>query len=129
MDDGTFLVGTYNDVMTAHLVRSRLELEGIQVTLMDENMLTMDPLLTFAIGGIKVLVPAADAKAAREVVARSAAPRVESTCPACNSTHIKRHRSGRRSAFLTLIFLGFPFGRARPKARCEDCHHTWREPS
>jgi hypothetical protein len=120
------LVGTYSDVMAAHVARARLEAEGIRTFLLDEHLLTIDPLIAGAIGGVKLVVAAADADLARELLARPPAACDEPACPACGSQRIQMHHAGRRSAFWTILLLGVPIGRARAKARCEDCQHTWR---
>lgn len=120
------LVGTYTDVMVAHLARARLEAEGIRAFLLDEHLLTMDPLIAGAIGGVKLVVAAADAEAAHEVLTRPPEASDEPACPACGSTRVQLHHAGRRSAFWTVLLLGIPIGRARAKGRCVDCRHTWR---
>jgi hypothetical protein len=120
------VVGTYSDVMAAHVARARLDAEGIRTFLLDEHLLTVNPLLAGAIGGVKLVVAAADADTAREVLARPAAASDAPACPACGSQRIRMHDAGRRSAFWTILLLGVPIGRARAKARCEDCRQTWR---
>jgi hypothetical protein len=121
------IVGTFTDSMAAHLARAALEADGIQARLLDEHLLTVDPLIAGAIGGVKIVVAPADAKAAREVLTRPAEGHDATDCPKCGSTRIRMQHAGRRSAWLTILLLGIPIGRARSKARCEDCQHTWRE--
>jgi hypothetical protein len=118
MTEQPTVVGTYSDVMAAHVARARLEAEGIRTFLLDENLLTVNPLLAGAMGGVKLVVAAADADIARELLARPSAVCDEPACPACGSHRIQMHHAGRRSAFLTILLLGAPIGRARATARC-----------
>ena len=126
MTNEPVIVETYDDSIAAHLARARLDSEGIEAWVLDEHLVTYDPLISRAVGGVKVMVSQADQVAAREILARKAVAE-PSVCPKCGSMHVTQHQAGRRSAFLTLLLLGIPIGRARPKSRCVDCQHTWRQ--
>jgi len=56
----------------AHAIRCHLEAAGITVFLADEFLVTMDWLLSNAVGGIKVQVPESEAERARQVLAEEA---------------------------------------------------------
>ncbi|WP_200975182.1 DUF2007 domain-containing protein [Echinicola sp. 20G] len=45
---------TFDNAVEAHLLKSKLESEGIQVFLFDENTVTLNPMISEAIGGIKL---------------------------------------------------------------------------
>ncbi len=126
MTDTSVDVGFFSDAMAAHLARARLEAEGIEAHVYDQHMVTNEPLLSGALGGVKVAVAASDAEAARRLLADKHAVEA-STCPRCDSTQIERLELGRRAAFLTIISLGFPIGRTKSSLRCEECEHRWRE--
>jgi hypothetical protein len=121
------IVGTYGDSIAAHLARMCLESEGIKVSVVDENLVTLDPLITNAVGGVKLVVSGADAQAARQVLRRPESMDEQRSCPECGSTRVTLHEAGRRLAWITILLLGFPIGRARTMSSCEDCKHTWRE--
>lgn len=53
----------------AVLLRSVLESEGIPCALPDEHTLGVHPGLTFLAGGVRVLVPAAEAERAEDLLA------------------------------------------------------------
>ncbi len=53
--------------MEAHLLMARLESEDIQCWLQDENMVTVFPVLTNAVGGIKLFVTKQDFDRAYEI--------------------------------------------------------------
>jgi len=120
------VVARFGDSISAHAACSRLASEGIEARVVDEHMITMDPLLGYALGGIKVVVSPENAAAAREILGSRAPAEEQETCPRCGSTNLTAHRAGRRSAFLSILLLGLPIGRARAKMRCEDCGHAWR---
>ncbi len=56
-------------VQDAHVDKTRLELEGIRVFLWDENFVNLRPLLSPAVGGVKVVVHVRDAERAVQVLA------------------------------------------------------------
>jgi hypothetical protein len=62
-------VATFSAAPEAHAVRMRLEAAGITVYLADEFTVTMDWLLSNAIGGVKVQVSARDAERALQILA------------------------------------------------------------
>ena len=47
---------SFNNYMDAHLLMTRLESEEIECWLEDENTVTIIPILTNMVGGIKLLV-------------------------------------------------------------------------
>jgi hypothetical protein len=50
------------------LIKSRLEAEGINVFMKDENIVTQDPLVTSAVGGIKLQVNENDVEKALQII-------------------------------------------------------------
>ncbi|MBI4882061.1 MAG: DUF2007 domain-containing protein [Planctomycetes bacterium] len=127
MGDKPVVVAAFQSDTEAFIAQSRLRAEGIEAVLGDENLLHYDPLLWVAVGGIKLVVSEQDADAARRILANNEkVVDEEKTCPRCGSRRVTMHHAGRRFAFISMIFL-LPIGRARSKARCQDCRHTWRE--
>ena len=49
-------VRSYDNYLPASIMSQRLEAEGIKVYLKDEHTVTIDPILSNAIGGVKVMV-------------------------------------------------------------------------
>jgi len=49
-------VRSYDNYIPAHMMLQQLEAEGIRAYLQDEHTVTINPLLTNAIGGIKLMV-------------------------------------------------------------------------
>ncbi len=65
-------VATFNNLLKAHLARSKLLSEGIDCFLADENVVRMDWFLSFCVGLIKLQVREADAGGARDALTRGA---------------------------------------------------------
>jgi hypothetical protein len=61
------MLQSFNNYMDAHLLMGRLESEGIKCWLQDENMVTVFPILTNAVGGIKLFVTKQDFSRASEI--------------------------------------------------------------
>lgn len=122
-------VASFNKPEDAHLLRLRLEAAGISAYVHDENMVQIDWLMANAIGGVRVQIAKEDVPAAREFLAEdSSVANTKPTfiCPNCGSWHVARERFSRRTAFLTLLLLGFPLLWLRSSLRCEECLHTWK---
>lgn len=58
----------YNTYVPAHLALAKLREAGMEAHLQDEHTVTIDPLLNFAVGGIKLLVPNEEVEAAEKIL-------------------------------------------------------------
>ena len=47
---------TFDNSIDAHLLKTKLESEGISCVLFDENIVSLDPLYNMAVGGIKLRI-------------------------------------------------------------------------
>ena len=63
-------VGKYDDYIGAYIVLGRLQSEEINCWLQNENMVTVFPALTHAVGGIKLMVAEAQADRAVTLLAQ-----------------------------------------------------------
>jgi hypothetical protein len=111
----------------AHIAAGRLEAEGVPVFLLGINHASTNWLITTALGGIQVQVPAANADAARKILAEiDAAARDEPmTCPACASSRTTAPDGSWRISFLTLHLFSIPLPWRQEKRRCLDCGAEW----
>lgn len=66
--DKNNIVFTTLDLMEANLVKSLLEANEIVVFMYDENILSINPLYSSAIGGIKLVVPDHQIERAIEII-------------------------------------------------------------
>jgi len=62
------VVKVFDNYVFAHIAMGRLEEQGIRCWLNDENTVTVDPLLSIAVGGIKLMVPRSQAQRAIEIL-------------------------------------------------------------
>ena len=62
------LLCSYNNYIDAHITMGRLEQENIRCHLQDEYTVTIDPFLSNAIGGIKLMVPAVQVERALQIL-------------------------------------------------------------
>jgi len=120
------VVATYAGYIEANLARLRLEDEGIEASIEDQNLISIDPLLVSAIDGVKLRVRAEDSKAAIAILKAhaQAVADIPLHCPRCDSTDVAR---GWHFAFFSLLWIPFPVGASRRWLRCKACKHAWRE--
>lgn len=127
------VVGNAPQPMDASLLQMELEAHGIDSVQDGEYTVAIDPLLSNAIGGIRVLVAEADEAAAREVLAefyrkrREDETALERTCPACGAENAQRVKRSPVFWILIVITLGI-FSLLVPWRRfeCPECGHRWR---
>lgn len=62
------LLNSYNNYIEAHIAMGRLEQENIRCYLQDEYTVTIDPFLSNAIGGIKLMVAAVQVERALHIL-------------------------------------------------------------
>lgn len=62
-------IRTFDRAIDAHLLKSKLESEGIECFLFDEHVISINPLYGIATGGIKLCVMAEDAERANRISA------------------------------------------------------------
>jgi hypothetical protein len=82
-------IASYDNYMLANMTLGLLEDNNINCHLRDENTVTIDPLLSNAIGGIKLMVHAAQADRANELIQQAEAAWLnELTCTRCKKPGI-----------------------------------------
>lgn len=126
-------VRAFNTAIEAHIVQNRLEGEGIASYIMDENIVTLDPLLNFAVGGIRLQVNKEDLEKAKQVLSEiDAAPITNEqdeaiTCPNCQSTELYTDFKSMKDprgviAMITAFFFSvFPMY-AKSVYKCKKCN-------
>ena len=121
MKDNYTVLEVFEFSAEAQVIKSRLEAEAIEVTLMDEKTIDSDPLLSQAVGGVKLLVPNKDFENAQTIYN---AIRTYSTdeqgnaihCSNCNSTRALIAPLQRKNIFYML----FPFFE-KTRHICNEC--------
>ena len=119
-------IWSYDNYVPAHIAAGRLKEEGIECWLQDENTVTIDPILSNAIGGIKLMVAERDVKKALDILNTDREHHKSLTpCPKCNSQNIELILSQRKasnvfSAIFGYFFLGYPLAGTQLH-HCFDC--------
>ena len=113
-------IKTFDNPMEAHIVKSRLENEGISCFLFDENMMSINPLFNVTVGGIKLKVNTSDADKAKDIIELiNASPITDEkdeqlSCPNCSSNDLisgyksMKGSTGILSAIISFLLLVFP---------------------
>ena len=93
------ILQSFNNYVDAHLLMAKLESEDIQCWLQDENTVTLYPILTNAVGGIKLFVNKNDLSRARQIfweVENNRKKIIE--CPKCKGHNIELVSTPRKAA-------------------------------
>jgi len=125
------ILNAYNNYVDAHIARGVLEEEGIHCWLQDENTLTIDPILTNAVGGIKVMVRKEDAQKAWDILERiKQEQKAAVTCPKCGSHNTEKVSTPRKPmnwlSAITTFFLGEYAIAVDMMHHCFDCGHEFK---
>jgi len=125
-------IKTFDNAIGAHILQARLEDEGIIAHVHDENIMTVNPLLNVAVGGVKLKVDETDAQKALEIIAEiDQAPHTNDqdeviVCPNCQSKELYSDFKSMKSAggviagISSFLFGIFPFYYKR-LYRCKEC--------
>lgn len=123
-------VQSFNNYVDAHLLMTRLESEEIECWLKDENTVTIIPILTNMVGGIKLLVKKEDFARASEIFRETENNRRQAIeCPNCKSHNIELVSSPRKvtnwiSAFATFFLGDYALGAGKVN-HCFSCGHEF----
>jgi predicted RNA-binding Zn-ribbon protein involved in translation (DUF1610 family) len=124
------VVKTYDNYIAAHIDKGRLEEEEISCWLKDENSVTINPVLTNAVGGIKLMVIAEQAdKAAGILRVIENESKAAHPCPKCNSLNIDLVSTPRKASNWFSVIMGIFFTSHAPKIdmvyHCFNCGHEY----
>jgi Putative prokaryotic signal transducing protein len=128
-------VGTFAAPWEARLALARLESEGIEAVVADENVGSLYG--WGVVGGVKLRVREDEAARAAEVLAsESPIPRIylvteedalEPRCPTCRSEDISFERWSWRGFVGFWLLLGFPLPIPSRRWTCRHCGAVWRD--
>lgn len=124
------VVNAYQNYVDAHIAMGVLEEKGIECWLKDENTVTIDPILTNAVGGIKVMVKKEEGQKAWDILENlRQQQKATVTCPKCGSHNIELVTTPRKASNWASALIGFfitsyamPGGKAN---HCFDCSHEF----
>ncbi|HWV73087.1 MAG TPA: DUF2007 domain-containing protein [Pseudosphingobacterium sp.] len=127
----------FDNPIEAHLLKTKLESEGIHSFLQDENIVSLNPLYNYAVGGIKLNIRSADLEMANQIIQEiENAPSVddhdqEIHCPACDSTDLytnfksMKGTKGLFSAIISLFMGVFPVY-YKNVYKCKNCEKEFK---
>lgn len=120
------MLNSYESYIDAHIAKGVLEEEGITCWLKDENTVTINPILTNALGGIKILVAKEDLEKAAEILNRLRREQKSLVaCPKCGSHNVELVSTPRKAfnwlSALTTFFLSDRAIALDKVNHCFDC--------
>lgn len=120
MNQKFYTLASFEFVADVQIVKGKLESEGVPVFLRDENTLNSDPIISNAIGGVKLQVYAEDREKAKAIYNEIRAYAQDENgiaivCPNCKSEKSEAYYN-RKGIFYKL----FPFFESR-KYKCLHC--------
>lgn len=126
-------VKTFDNYFSANIILTRLHAEGVECYLKDETTITIDPILTNAIGGIKLVVKKENARYVKGILQRFEKEYTQAaTCPKCKAHEFiylaKPGVTNFLTAILTSLFASYAIA-PEYVYRCENCgYETERLP-
>ena len=131
------LLKTYLYSYQANLDIAKLKDEGINSYIKDENIVSIDPILAQAVGGIKLMVYEEDYDKAIEVINKNDFDNLKNEfpeedmddqrrCKKCGSTNILQRNSWLIGVFFFLISFA-PVAKKKSRFECLDCSYKWSE--
>jgi DNA-directed RNA polymerase subunit RPC12/RpoP len=126
-------VAAYNNYIEANIILGRLQQEGIDCWLKDENTSTIVPIWNQATGGIRLMVLESDVQKAEELIRQFILEKKQSTvCPYCKSSDIEQVSTPRKAInWLSAIttFFTSDYAMAIEKVyHCFNCKKEFKEP-
>lgn len=101
-------VKTFDNYFSASIILTRLESDGIECYLKDEHTVTIDPILSNAIGGIKLVVKKEDEAEVNKLLNAYHLEYMQSaTCPKCGSNSFIQVTKKEPVNYLTAIVTWF----------------------
>lgn len=120
MSDKFVIIAAFEYAADVQIIKGKLESEGIPVFLRDENTLNSDPLISNAIGGVKLQVYAKDKERALKIYNEVRAYAIDDegkpiVCPNCKAEKSEVYYERK-----SILHKLFPFFEKR-KYKCLNC--------
>jgi hypothetical protein len=131
----TVTLRQFRDLPEALLAKGSLESAGIQVYLVDDNMIRMDWFISNLLGGIKLNVRLEDAEVANEILNQPIPEMLDvegvgnfeqPECPQCQSLDIGFEELNNPIAYLT-AYAGVPIPAYKQGWTCHACGNEWED--
>ncbi|WP_353138825.1 DUF2007 domain-containing protein [Pseudopedobacter sp.] len=130
-------VKVFDNAIEAHILKSRLESEGIVCFIFDDNMVSLNPLYNVTLGGIKLKVREVDVEHVNTIIDQiDSLKSVDDNdqiikCPNCDSTDLytgyksMKGTKGILSAIVSFLFMVFPIY-YKTVYKCKVCGDEFR---
>tara|TARA_B100000809_G_C15082792_1_gene510273 strand:- start:1159 stop:1566 length:408 start_codon:yes stop_codon:yes gene_type:complete len=129
---GLITIKTFDNSIDAHLLRTKLESEGITCFIFDENLITLNPLYSLSLGGIKLKINEIHLQQTKEII--EGVDNIKLTndnkdiikCPYCQSDDLYYgfKSMGDAKGFMAIIFaflfMAFPLY-YKTVNKCKSC--------
>jgi predicted RNA-binding Zn-ribbon protein involved in translation (DUF1610 family) len=121
----TVILKTFDNYFSANITLTRLQDTGINCFLVDEYTVTIDPILSNAIGGIKLAIDTNDAQIAASMLAKFDEEYMKAAvCPTCGKHEIisvpKQGAGNFLTAILTWLFSSYAVA-GENVYQCQNC--------
>jgi ribosomal protein L37AE/L43A len=124
-------IQSFDNYITAHIWLNKLEDAGIDCYLKDEYTVTIDPMLSNAIGGIKLCVATHHLEEAKNLIEQILQEtKVKQQCPKCNSYNVQYIIPTTPTNIFTAIISWSVASFAVTKTKvyhCNNCQHEFKE--
>jgi hypothetical protein len=122
------IIKSFDSYFSANILLTRLQSDGFECYLKDENTVTIDPLLSNAIGGIKLVAREENAAAIKAMLLQYDAGIMQTAiCPKCMATAFellpKKTASNGVATVLSILGLSNPFKKDNEYV-CANCGYT-----
>lgn len=122
---------SFDNYIEAHIVLQRLQHNNINCHLKDENIITLDPLLSPALGGMKLMVHELHVERAVELIENAEEEYLKTIpCPVCHAHAIKaisitKQHKNKLSALASMLWNGHSLEATRIY-RCGKCGYDFK---
>ncbi len=140
-EDKIITLEQYYDPMLAHIMRTKLEDNGIPCFIADDNIISANPVFNNAVGGIKLKIFERDLERSREVLAQDGDLHKQDhfeideethspvICPYCGSSNVRFGPATERKAhwlvaLVSALLAVLPFY-ARKAWHCFNCQRNF----
>ena len=126
------ILQSFTNYVDAHIILGRMQEEGIDCWLKNENTTTIMPIWTTAIGGIQLMVNESQFERASTILQNIIAEKRKNIlCPKCGSNEVEYINTMRKpvnwlSAAAT-FFLGDYAVMPEQRYHCFSCGEEWKE--
>jgi DNA-directed RNA polymerase subunit RPC12/RpoP len=126
-------VAVYTNYIDANIMLGRMQEDGIDCWLKDENIVTIDPILTNAVGGIKLMVAENERmKALQWLWEINKEKKAALSCPKCNSHNLEYVSTPRKPGNWLSVLIGVFITSFAPPVEqvyhCFDCDAEFEKP-